>query len=132
MSGARVRIDPDDPRSLPRGRADHAALDATTEGDIARQARHDDTEAIETSKRDRKREHLLLTVLGTKEIWTRYSLDGRVTKEKAPLAPIALLNLLRPEERPNRVMALCTSEAKKATWPRLEEALRSKYPLESG
>ena len=42
MSRTRVRIDPDDPRSLPRGRVDHAVLDATTEEDIARQERDDE------------------------------------------------------------------------------------------
>ena len=30
MSTTHVRIDPDDPRSLPEGRIDHAVLDGTT------------------------------------------------------------------------------------------------------
>ena len=34
MSRTRVEIDPDDPRSLPPGRVDHAVLDATSEEDI--------------------------------------------------------------------------------------------------
>ena len=46
MSETRVRIDPDDPLSLPPARVDHAVLDGTTEEDIARQARHDDAEAM--------------------------------------------------------------------------------------
>ena len=46
MSETRIRIDPDDPRSLPPARVDYAVLDATTEEDIARQAREDDAEAM--------------------------------------------------------------------------------------
>ena len=46
MSVIRVRIDPDDPESLPPGQVDYAVLDATTEEDIARQIREDDAEAI--------------------------------------------------------------------------------------
>ena len=46
MSVTRVRIDPDDPESLPPGRVDHAVLDATTEEEIARQIREDDAEAM--------------------------------------------------------------------------------------
>ena len=46
MSRKRVRIDPDDPRSLPPGRVDHAVLDRATEADLALQQRHDDAEAM--------------------------------------------------------------------------------------
>ena len=46
MSVTRVRIDPDDPETLPPGRVDYAVLDATTEEDIARQIREDDAEAM--------------------------------------------------------------------------------------
>ena len=46
VSETRIRIDPDDPRSLPPARVDYAVLDATTEEDIARQAREDDAEAM--------------------------------------------------------------------------------------
>ena len=46
MSETRVRIDPDDPQSLPPGRVDHAVLDGTTEEGIALQARHDDADAM--------------------------------------------------------------------------------------
>ena len=55
MSVTRVRIDPDDPRSLPPGRADRAVLDATTEGDLAQQARDDDDEAIQDMARFARR-----------------------------------------------------------------------------
>ena len=46
MRVTRVRIDPDDPESLPPGQVDYAVLDATTEEDIARQIREDDAEAM--------------------------------------------------------------------------------------
>ena len=74
------------------------------------------------------RDHLLLTVLGTNPRTARYSLAGQ--EAEAILAPIALLNLVPPTERPNRVMALCTSQAKKESWPILEEALRHRCRLE--
>ena len=74
------------------------------------------------------RDHLLLTVLGTNPRPARYSLAGQ--ESEAKLAPVALLDLLQPTERPNRVMALCTSQAKKESWPILEETLRDKYRLE--
>ena len=51
MSKTRVRIDPENPRSLPPGRVDHAVLDATSEEDIARQAREDDAEAMQDMAR---------------------------------------------------------------------------------
>ncbi|MBN1460123.1 MAG: hypothetical protein JXA57_11350, partial [Armatimonadetes bacterium] len=33
-------------------------------------------------------------------------------------------------ERPDRVLALCTPQAKRESWPVLEEALRGRYPVE--
>ncbi len=55
MSETRVRIDPDDPRTLPPGRVDHGILDATTEEDIALQAHDDDTEAMQDMARFARR-----------------------------------------------------------------------------
>ena len=52
MSRTRVRIDRDNPRSLPPGRVDHAVLDATTEEDIARE---DDAEAMQDMARFARR-----------------------------------------------------------------------------
>ena len=46
MSTRRVRIDPDDPQSLPTGRIDHAVVDGATEADLASQQREDDAEAM--------------------------------------------------------------------------------------
>ena len=55
MSITRVRIDPDDPESLPPGQVDYAVLDATTEEDIARQIREDDVEAMRDMARSARR-----------------------------------------------------------------------------
>ena len=55
MSETRVRIDPNDPESLPPGRVDYAVLDATTEEHIARQIREDDAEAMRDVARSARR-----------------------------------------------------------------------------
>ncbi len=55
MSRTRVRINPDDLQTLPPGRVDHAMLDATTEEDIAQQAREDDAEAMQDMARFARR-----------------------------------------------------------------------------
>ena len=52
MSRTRVRIDPDNPQSLPPGQVDHAVLDATSEEEITRQARDDDAEAMRDAAAD--------------------------------------------------------------------------------
>ena len=44
MSTTRVRIDPDDPSTLPKGRIDPARVDATTEAEIALQQQEDEEE----------------------------------------------------------------------------------------
>ena len=55
MSTKRVRIDPDDPQSLPEGRIDHAVLDGATDADLASQQREDDVEAIRDMARFARR-----------------------------------------------------------------------------
>ena len=55
MSTKRVRIDPDDPQSLPEGRIDHAVLDGATEADLASQQRQDDAEAMRDMARFARR-----------------------------------------------------------------------------
>ena len=59
MSETHVRIDPDDPQSLPEGRINHAVLDGTTETDLALQQQQDDAEAMrdmaQYARRVRKR-----------------------------------------------------------------------------
>ena len=51
MSTTRVRIGPDDPSTLPKGRIDPARVDATTEAEIAAQEREDETEGIQNMAR---------------------------------------------------------------------------------
>lgn len=68
-----------------------------------------------------KRRHLLLTVLGTAPKPACYVLgDGR---SEARLAPVALMELLSPDDRPDCVLALCTAQAMHDSWPLLEQAL---------
>ena len=55
MSDTHVRIDPDDPQSLPEGRIDHAVLDGTTETDLALQQQQDDAEAMRDTARYARR-----------------------------------------------------------------------------
>lgn len=55
MSRTRVKIDPDDPRSLPVGRVNREALDGTTERDLALQERQDDGEAARDMARYARR-----------------------------------------------------------------------------
>ncbi len=47
MSTTRIRIDPDDPSTLPEGRIDPARVDATSEAEIAMQEREDEAEAMQ-------------------------------------------------------------------------------------
>ncbi len=56
------------------------------------------------------REHLLLTVLGKDPKPAQYTLADR--RAEAQLAPIALFDLLPEAKRPDRVLALCTLEAR--------------------
>jgi len=60
-------------------------------------------------------EHILLTALGTSSRETTYTLNARY--ETAGLSPIALMKLLLRSEKPSRVLALCTEEAKIETFP---------------
>ena len=72
--------------------------------------------------------HLLLTVLGLNPRRARYELNG--LEAEADLAPVALLELLPEKERPGRVMALCTPQARTRTGQALTKALRGRYPTE--
>lgn len=64
---------------------------------------------------------LLVTVLGTNPKPARYALDERSVE--AVLAPLALVQLLPEDRRPSRVLALCTVQAKKQSWPILQKGL---------
>ena len=55
MSETHVRIDLDDPQSLPEGRIDHAVLDGTTETDLALQQQQDAAEAMRDMARYARR-----------------------------------------------------------------------------
>lgn len=67
--------------------------------------------------------HILLTVLGIHAKQSLYSLGDQTVK--APLAPLALIQLLPEAERPDTVVALCTPEALQDSWPILEQDLPS-------
>ena len=69
----------------------------------------------------KSREHVLVTLLGTNPRPARYVLDG--CRADARLAPVALVNLLSEDDRPDRVLALCTPEAMRDSWPLLQEDL---------
>ena len=55
MSITRVTVDPDDPRTFPKGKMDLAKIDATTEEQIAIQQREDDEEAMRDMARYARR-----------------------------------------------------------------------------
>ncbi|MDE2719293.1 helix-turn-helix domain-containing protein [Candidatus Palauibacter polyketidifaciens] len=55
MGTTRIRIDLDDPASLPEGRVDYAVLDSTTEADLIAQQREDDAEAMRDMARFTRR-----------------------------------------------------------------------------
>ncbi len=55
MSRTRVRIDPHDPSSLPKGRVNYEVLDRTTERDLSLQQQHDDAEAMRDMARYARR-----------------------------------------------------------------------------
>ena len=69
------------------------------------------------------REHLLLTVLGTNPRSAVYALGEQECE--AELSPLALTNMLEPEGRPSRVLAICTPEAKDQTWETLRRGLHA-------
>ena len=47
MCTTRVRIDPNNPATLPAGRFDPEVVDGTTEAEIERQQQEDDAEAMQ-------------------------------------------------------------------------------------
>jgi len=55
LSTTRVRIDPDDPSTLPEGRIDPAKVDATSEAEIAAQERKDEADAMHDMARYARR-----------------------------------------------------------------------------
>jgi CRISPR-associated DxTHG motif protein len=65
--------------------------------------------------------HYLLTVLGKGPRPATYALHGDTVQ--ALLAPLALLALLPPEQKPTTVVALCTDEARAESFPLLQDNL---------
>lgn len=74
------------------------------------------------------RRHVLLTVLGTSPRMASYVLDGQAAE--ACLAPVALFNLLPEDQRPDRVLALCTEDAERESLPLLRRDLAPVAPIE--
>ena len=68
-----------------------------------------------------KTEHVLLTVLGNNPQPALYSFNEKDCEAK--IAPVALFQLLPEHDRPDRVLALCTPQAKQVSWPLLEKGL---------
>jgi CRISPR-associated DxTHG motif protein len=73
--------------------------------------------------------HLLLTVLGLTPKLARYTLDGQASRMS--LAPCALLELLPPVDRPDRIVALVTPQAETTSLPILRNALDGRYEIET-
>lgn len=65
--------------------------------------------------------HILLTALGTSPSDAKYGMDDRVYSAK--LSPIALYHLLPKGERFKKVVALCTEDALKDSFPVLRDHL---------
>jgi len=74
-------------------------------------------------------DHLLVTVLGIDSRPAQYSLEDRCFK--APLAPVALFSLLPEHEKPTRILALCTPQARRKSLPLLREALEETCPIDA-
>ena len=55
MGTTRIRVDPDDPATFPKGRIDAARVDATSEAEIAAQEREDEEEAMQDMARYARR-----------------------------------------------------------------------------
>ena len=64
---------------------------------------------------------MLVTVLGTNPKPARYAL--RESSVEAVLAPLALVQLVSEDQKPSRILALCTPEAKEQSWPILARGL---------
>ena len=75
------------------------------------------------------RSHLLLTVLGRGSDEADYVLEGQYAL--AALAPVALLELLPEADKPDHVLAICTDDAMRDTWPTLNDALIGRCSAEA-
>lgn len=88
-----------------------------------------------------KRQHILLTGLGVRASETQYHLNG--VPATAVLTPLALIQLLSPESRPDRVLALVTQGTRQPqgtaesgqdnppTWDLFAKGVRSTLQIEA-
>lgn len=67
-------------------------------------------------------QHILLTSLGRNAIETEYKWQGD-RKITASLTPLAVVQFLKAEERPNRIVTLVTEKAQRDTWPIFQEGI---------
>jgi len=72
--------------------------------------------------------HYLITLLGTNTQEASYTL-GESEPRSACLAPLALMELLPEDQRPDEVLAFCTEKAREVSLGRLEEGLRGCCPV---
>lgn len=73
---------------------------------------------------------VLLTVLGLKPKPASYAFEAPgAAAVEADLAPAALFDLLPAEERPDRLLAVCTELATQESWPLLEAAMSGRCEL---
>jgi hypothetical protein len=76
-------------------------------------------------------QHILLTALGMLSKPTPYHRHGHDQIVEASLAPLALIQLLPVDGRPNRVIALCTDGAKQTTWDTFAIGVRQTLHIEA-
>ena len=99
MSTTRVRIDPDDPSTLPTGRIDPVRVDTTTEAEVALQQQEDEEEAMRDmgryARRVRRRLGLSQTELARRIDVSRETIRNWEQGKRCPTgAARALLRVL--------------------------------------
>ena len=73
--------------------------------------------------------HVMMTVLGTGYSLTKYRLQDE--EQESKLAPVALYHLLKIEgKQPKKILAFCTKEALKVTYPILEDTLKNQCDVD--
>ncbi|MHB1492072.1 MAG: TIGR02221 family CRISPR-associated protein [Thermoplasmataceae archaeon] len=73
-------------------------------------------------------EHIILTALGTRSNEETYSLNGK--NEKATVSTLALIGLLQEQERPDKVIVLCTNEIDDKKWEQFKNGLKEYDKIE--
>ncbi|MGQ4807407.1 hypothetical protein NKDENANG_00755 [Candidatus Entotheonellaceae bacterium PAL068K] len=72
--------------------------------------------------------HFLLTTLGVQVRKTTYQWQDQTVT--ASLAPVALVQLLEPCQRPGRVVAVVTAQARKEVWPTFQQEMHQALGFE--